>query len=188
IKKNRETFEAVGKVGKAVTAGGLAIAGGLGLASKSAIDFESALAGVRKTVDASEAEFAALERGIRDMSKELPASAIEIARVAEAAGQLGIETPHILKFTRVMIDLGEATNMTAETAATSLARFANIVQMPMENIDRLGSTVVALGNNLATTEAEIVEMGLRLAGAGHQIGLTEAQILSLAGALSSVGI
>lgn len=188
IKKNRETFEAVGKVGKAVTAGGLAIAGGLGLASKSAIDFESAFAGVRKTVDASEAEFAALERGIRDMAKELPASAIEIAGVAEAAGQLGIETPHILKFTRVMIDLGEATNMSAETAATSLARFANIVQMPMENIDRLGSTIVALGNNLATTESEIVEMGLRLAGAGHQIGLTEAQILSFAGALSSVGI
>src|SRR5690606_28643201 len=50
------------------------------------------------------------------------------------------------------------------------------------------STIVALGNNLATTESEIVEMGLRIAGAGAQIGLTEAQILAFAGALSSVGI
>lgn len=44
------------------------------------------------------------------------------------------------------------------------------------------------GNNFATTEAEITDMGLRLAGAGSQIGLTEGEILGLATALSSVGI
>ncbi|WP_461371886.1 phage tail tape measure protein, partial [Candidatus Darwinibacter acetoxidans] len=158
------------------------------LAAKSAIDFESAFAGVRKTVHATEAEFAALERGIRDMASEIPAAATEIAGVAEAAGQLGIQNEHILSFTRTMIDLGESTNMSAEQAATSLARLANITQMPQSEFDRLGSTIVALGNNLATTEAEIVEMGLRLAGAGKQIGMTEAEILSFAGALSSVGI
>jgi TP901 family phage tail tape measure protein len=158
------------------------------LSIKAAVDFETAFAGVRKTVDATEEEFAALEKGIRDMSKELPASAVEIAGVAEAAGQLGIATENILSFTRVMIDLGETTNMSAEEAATALARLANITQMPQENFDRLGSTIVELGNNLATTEGEIVEMGLRLAGAGHQVGMTEPQILSLAGALSSVGI
>lgn len=41
------------------------------------------------------------------MSKEIPASASAIAEVAEAAGQLGIEVPNILGFTRVMIDLGK---------------------------------------------------------------------------------
>ena len=138
------------------------------LAAKSALDCESAFAGVRKTVDATEEEFAALERGIRDMAKEIPAAATEIAGVAEAAGQLGIQNEHILSFTRTMIDLGESTNMSAEEAATALARLANITQMPQESFDRLGSTVVALGNSLATTEAEIVEMGLRLAGAGHR--------------------
>ena len=162
---------------------------GIGIAAgKMSIDFESAFAGVRKTVDASEQELAALRDGIRDMAKEIPAAATEIAGVAEAAGQLGIEVPNILSFTRTMIDLGEATNLSAEQAATSLARLANITQMPQTEFDRLGSTIVALGNNLATTEAEIVEMGLRLAGAGKQVGLTEAQILGLAGALSSVGI
>src|SRR5690606_32026579 len=47
---------------------------------------------------------------------------------------------------------------------------------------------VHLGNNLAATESEIVNMGLRIAGAGHVIGLTEAQILGLAGGLSALGI
>jgi TP901 family phage tail tape measure protein len=155
---------------------------------KVASDFESAFAGVRKTVDATEEELANFRQGIRDMAKEIPASATEIATVAEAAGQLGIHNDALLKFTRTMVDLGVATNMTSDEAATALARLANITQMSQKDFDRLGSTVVALGNNLATTEREIVEMGLRLAGAGKQVGLTEAQILAFAGALSSVGI
>lgn len=162
---------------------------GLGAASaKAAIDFESAFAGVKKTVDANVEDLARLEKGIRDMSKEIPASAVEIAGVAEAAGQLGIEVPNILSFIRTMIGLGESTNLSADEAATALARFANITGMSQQDFNKLGSTIVDLGNNLATTESEIVEMGLRLAGAGSQIGLTEAQILSFSGALSSVGI
>ena len=187
------TCEAVGKrlqsVGKTLTTHVTLPLTALGAAAgKAAIDFESSFAGVRKTVDASEEQLQRLSRGIRDMSKEIPASATAIAGVAEAAGQLGIETDNILSFTRVMIDLGEATNLTAEEAATSLARFANITQMSQQEFDKLGSVIVALGNNLATTEAEIVSMATRLAGAGSQVGLTEAQIMSFAGALSSVGV
>ncbi|MFW5438741.1 phage tail tape measure protein [Paenibacillus apiarius] len=157
-------------------------------ASKMSIDFESAFAGVRKTIDATEKEYAVLKQQIRDMAKTIPQSANEIAKVAETAGQLGIKKEAIMGFTRTMVDLGVATNMTSDEAATALARLANIVQMPQSQFDRLGATVVDLGNNLATTEGEIVAMGLRIAGAGHQIGLTEAQILGFAGALSSVGI
>ena len=163
------------------------VAGGTA-AFKAAMDFESAFAGVRKVLDASEAEFDELARGIREMAKEIPASAVEIAGVAEAAGQLGISKEHILEFTRTMIDLGETTNLSAEQAATEFARFANIVGMSQEDFDRLGSVVVELGNNLATTESEIISMAMRLAGAGTQIGLSEAQIMSFAAALSSVGI
>lgn len=177
------------KYGKKLTKGvSVPIVGMGAMATKSAIDFESAFAGVRKTVDATEAEFSMLETGIRDMAKEIPASAAAIAEVGEAAGQLGIETENILGFTRTMIDLGEATNMTSDEAATALARFANITGMSQTEFDKLGSSIVDLGNNLATTEGEIVAMGLRLAGAGSQIGMTEAEIMSFAGALSSVGI
>ena len=188
-----KTFTDVGRdmtaVGKSMTAAiTVPIIAVGGFALKTGIEFESAFAGVRKTVNATEGELAELSDGIREMAKEIPAAATEIAGVAEAAGQLGIETDNILGFTRVMIDLGEATNMSATDAATALARLANITQMPQTEFDRLGSTVVALGNNLATTESEIVEMGLRLAGAGKQVGMTEAEILGFAGALSSVGI
>ena len=159
-----------------------------GLATKAASDYESAFAGVRKTTDATEEEFAMLSDGIREMAKELPSSATSIAEVMEAAGQLGIEVPNLLEFTRVMIDLGESTNMSATEGATQFARFANIVGMSQSDFSKLGSVVVDLGNNFATTEEEIVDMAMGLAGAGAQVGLTEAEIMSFAAALSSVGV
>ncbi|QDP99420.1 phage tail tape measure protein [Lysinibacillus fusiformis] len=157
-------------------------------AAKAAIDFESAFAGVRKTVDTSEEGFKKLEKGIRDMAKELPASASDIAAVAESAGQLGIAEDKILSFSRTIIDLGESTNMTREQAATEFARFANIVGMSQDNFDRLGSSIVGLGNSMATTESEIMSMGMRLAAQGAQVGMSEAQIMALAGTMSSLGI
>lgn len=184
------------KLGKTLSKTGSALTKGVTLpllaagaaVGKVSIDFETAFAGVRKTVDATEDQFAELERGIRLMAKEIPVAATEIAGIAEAAGQLGIETKSILSFTRTMADLGVTTNMSAQDAASALARLANITQMSQGQFDRLGSAIVALGNNLATTESEIVDMALRVAGAGAQVGMTEAQILAFAAALSSVGI
>lgn len=182
----------IGVVAKATAAAMTAAAGSavaLGSAAiKVGMEFESAFAGVKKTVDASDAQLEQLKEGILDMSTRMPTAATDIAAVAEAAGQLGIQTDSILSFTETMVMLGDATNMTADEAATQFARFANIVGMPQSEFGRLGSTVVALGNNLATTESEITAMAMRLAGAGSQIGLSESQIMAFSGALSSVGI
>lgn len=194
---NSQAEQAMSKLGKLVKTGIAALGiskiaseiGQLGgYVLQTGLQFESAFAGVEKTVDATDAELQQFRSGIREMSTEIPQAAADIASVAEAAGQLGIKNEYLLSFTETMSNLGVATNMSAEEAATSLARLANITQMPQENFDRLGSTIVALGNNLATTESEITDMGLRLAGAGKQVGMSEAQILGLAGAISSVGI
>lgn len=161
----------------------------LGVASgKSAIDFESAFAGVEKTVDGTAEQMANLKQGIRDMSKELPSSTTEISAVAEAAGQLGIQTDNILSFSKVMIDMGNSTNLSADEAATALAKFANITNMSASDYSKLGAVIVDLGNNFATTEKDIVEMGTRLAATGELTGLSQAQIMSLATAMSSVGL
>lgn len=151
-------------------------------------EFETAFAGVKKTVEATEEEYAKLKEDILNMSKAMPSTAVEIAGVMEIAGQLGIATANLTEFTQTMINLGVSTNLSAADAATALAKFANITQMDPGNYERLGSTIVDLGNNFATTEADIVEMATRLAAAGDLVGLTEAQILALAASMSSVGI
>ncbi|WP_080366125.1 phage tail tape measure protein [Staphylococcus haemolyticus] len=161
---------------------------GMGIAIKSSIDWEQALAGVAKTTNMSGSELNKMGNEITKMSNTMPFAATEIAGVAEAAGQLGIKKQDITSFTRTMMNLGVATNLTADEAATEFARFANAANMPIKDVDRLGSTVVALGNSTATTEKEIVEMAQRLAGAGAQAGFSSDEIMSVSAAMSSVGI
>lgn len=183
--KYPQTWE---KVGTGMLVAGAGIMGGLGLATKAAIDWESAWAGVTKTVDGTPEQMKSLERGLRDLSTQLPASSTEIAAVAEAAGQLGIATPNVLAFTRTMIDLGETTNLSAEEAATTLARFMNIMGTSQDQVSNLGSAIVGLGNNFATTESEIATMAMRLGAAGKASGMSEGEVLGLATAMSSLGI
>ena len=165
------------------------IAGILTESISKAIDFDDAFAGVRKTVNATEPEFKKLQQGIRDMAKEMPETTEEIAGVMEIAGQLGVEgTDNLLAFTKTAVRLGDTTNMSSEEASTALARFLNITGSGIDTVDRLGSTLVELGNNTATTESEIMTMSLRLAAAGSQVGMTDDKILGFAATLSSLGI
>jgi len=158
------------------------------LAVRSAIQFESSFTGVRKTVEATAAEFDVLEGEFRDLAREIPLSVNAINAIGEAAGQLGIKQEDILAFTRVMADLGVTTNLSADEAAVSLARLANITGLSSNDFERLGSTIVALGNSFAANEQEIVSMTLRLAASGTQIGLNEGQIIALSTAMISMGI
>ena len=163
---------------------------GLGTASvKAASDFESAFTGVRKTVDATEEDYARLSDGILEMSERMPTAATEIAGVMEVAGQLGVRgVENLLGFTETMVMLGDTTNLTAADAATSLARVMNIMGTSEGDVSKFGSTIVALGNNYATTESEIVAMTNRLAAGAKLAGFTEAETMALATAMSSVGI
>lgn len=182
--------QTVSGFGSALTRGVTApIVAGAGLVVKAAIDYESAFAGVKKTVDeTATVSYKNLSDGIRQMAKELPASAVEIANVAEVAGQLGIKAEDILSFSRTMIDMGESTNLSAEEAATAIAKVANIMGLTSDDYSRFGASVVDLGNNFATTEKDIVMMANRLAAGGKLAGLTAPEILGLATAMSSVGI
>ena len=194
--------EGTEKVGQNLKVVSTAAAGALAGAGTAAVQFESAFAGVKKTsnevFDANGKcvySYQQLEDGIRSMAKEIPASTTEISEVAEAAGQLGIKTQDVLGFTRVMIDMGNSTNLSAEDAATSIAKFANITGLAAdtsmsadEKYKKMGSTIVDLGNNYATTEADIMNMATNLASAGTQVGMSESDILALATALSSVGM
>ena len=165
------------------------IVGALGGSVKAAIDWETAFTGVKKTVNATDEEFAQLEQNIKDMATRTASSKEDIAGVMEIAGQLGVSgVDGLTKFTETMINLNDTTNLSAEDAATNLARFMNITGDSYENADKLGSSIVDLGNNFATTEAEIVNMATRLAADGTIAGLTSTEILGLAASMSSVGL
>lgn len=155
---------------------------------KSAIDFESSFAGVRKTVKATEEEFAELANVSKAMSEVKPISANDINLIMELGGQLGIATDQLETFAGTIADLSVSTDLDIEEGSKQMAQYANITGMAQSEFDRFGSTIVALGNTTATTESAIMAMAHRIAGAGSQIGLTDDQILGLSASLSSVGI
>lgn len=159
------------------------------LVGKAAMDWESAWAGVLKTADTDDPmKLARLETDLRGLAKTLPESHQNIAAVAEAAGQLGVATDDVASFTRIMVMLGDTTDLTAEQAATSIAQLMNVMQTAPGEVDNLGAALVALGNDGASTEGQIIQMAQRIAGAGEIVGMTEAQVLAVANAVASSGI
>ena len=170
------------------TVAGAAIGASLVGVTKAAVDYEAALAGVKKTTDPTAIQFAAFEQGFRNLANTIPVSAKELANMGAMAGQLGIHNESLLTFVETMAKLQTATNIIGEEGAAELAKFMNIMGTSQDRVSNLGSSLVDLGNNFATTEKDILDMALNLAGAGKQIGLSEGSVFGLATALSSVGI
>lgn len=152
------------------------------------IEFESAMTGVSKTVAMSDDEFAAMSQSIKGMSTEIPETTTELADIAQTAGQLGIAKSNILSFTEVMAELGTATNMTSEEAATMLAQFASITNMNPSDYSRLGSAIVDIGNHFSTTEKNVTDMSQTIAAAASIAGMSEADIVGISAAVTSLGI
>ena len=201
--------EAAGKqmqrIGKSMT---LAITTPLVLLGKkmygNAIDYESAFAGVQKTVTGTQEEYDQLYSDLLEISERTPTGFVEGASIMEMAGQLGVgkvnefgediseqfrvATEDLTKFTEAYIGLQESTNIQGEEGAADLARFLNVTEKTTANVDRVGGVIVGLGNNFATTEAEILSMATRMGATADLAGFSAPEILAFSAALSSVGI
>ncbi len=186
-KVTNQFAERAGKAGRALVAISAPLIALGGLSLRAAINFETAFIGIEKTVDATEEQFTQLSDSIREMALEIPVGAVQLANLGQIAGQLGIQVENIEDFIRVMADLGVTTDLAAGNAAVALARFINITGLSQEKVDRLGATIVELGNNLATSESEILTFATRIASAGQLAGLTDAQIIGVGASLSELG-
>jgi TP901 family phage tail tape measure protein len=159
------------------------------VAAQAAIKFESSFAGIRKTMDLTERQFGELAAANRTLAKEIPVSVNELNRIGELAGQLGIRgVANVIKFEDTIAKLAVTTDLTADTAALSFAQIANVMQLPQNQIDRLGASVVDLGNNFATVESMIVDFTQRIAGAGKIAGLSAGDVTGIGAAFASLGI
>ena len=153
-----------------------------------ATDFDTSLANLNKTADLTRDQLKALGDAALDTSTTSPVTAAQIVNAEALGAQLGITTDNLKSFSDVANGLDIATNMDMETAATEMAQFANITSMGQDKLSNYGSTIVDLGNHLATTESDISHMSLRLAGMTTTANFTQAEILGMAGAMSSLGI
>lgn len=176
-------------IATAFAVGATAAAGATIAVVKAASDFESAFAGVKKTVEGTPADFDALREGILKMTRELPKSGIELSKIMEIAGQMGITgKDNLLQFTKTIAMMGDTTNLTVDDAAKALGQFINITNGIPGDIDNIASAIVELGNKGTSTEKDITEMALRIAGAGTAAKMTQSDILGWAAAAANMGV
>ena len=187
----------VGQIGKGIGKAGLRVGGivalGLVAVAAAAIEVDDAFSGIKKTIDEQDLEaaglsFDKLERSFRDMATEIPVSVVELARIGEAAGALGVEAGSIETFTKTVAQLAVTTDLSADTAATALGKIGTVLNLTGDDYTAFADTLVNLGNKGASTETEIIAITQRFAATGRQAGLATDEILALASATASLGV
>lgn len=136
------------------------------------IQLETAMADVRKTTNLTKGEIADLKDELITLSQEIPISAKELADIAVIAGQLGIHgEKSILAFTRTVGLMTIATEMSAEKAATNLAKVSAAFDIPIAQISRVGSVINELSNTTAATSTQISNALVRAGVAASSLGI-----------------
>nr|WP_313974125.1 phage tail tape measure protein [uncultured Psychrobacter sp.] len=185
---NDNARKSLDNMAKAAAIAGAALAGAIGLSINKAQSWESALAEINKTVDfAAEDGLANMRKGLQELTTQIPQTFEELAAVTATGGQLGIAEENLLGFTETMAKMGVAFDIPAQQAADSMAKIANVFQIPIENIDRLGDAINTLSNNTPATAAQLIDSLQRVGGVAKVFGLTEDATLGLTGALIAMG-
>lgn len=162
-------------------------AGGLAFATREAMKFETAMAGVKKVADGTDEQYAQLSDELKKMGAELGISAAEMAEIAAAGGQLGIPIEKLSEFTAIASKMSVAFGMSAEEAGNAAATIANVFQLPIGEVEKLGDAINVLGNNTAAREKDIVAAMARIGGTAKQFGLVADEAAALADAFIALG-
>ena len=159
----------------------------MGLAEE-AIKFESAMADVKKVVDFESPDgLKNLQKDILEMTRTIPMAKEELAQIAASGGQLGVAEKDLKSFTETIAKMGVAIDMPAEQAGDSMAKLANVYQIPIAQIGKLGDAINHLSNSSPAKASDIVNALGRVGGVAKQFGLTELQAASLSNAFISLG-
>jgi TP901 family phage tail tape measure protein len=161
---------------------------GLASTSKAAMDFESGFSNIKKTVNATDAEFKQLSDDLRHLGTVMPTTTTELLTIATIGGQMGIAANQIKGFTETVVKATVATDLSADSAATFLGTFANVMQEGPESYKGYISALAQLADEGIATETKITDMANRIVGAGKAVGMSSADILGLADALVELNI
>lgn len=165
----------------------VAAAGGLAYVATKAMEFETAMSGVKKVVDGTPEQIASLSTEIQNLSVKLGMSSKEVAEIAAQGGQLGVTIDKLGAFTEMAGKMAVAFDMTADKAGDAAAKLANVWGIPVTEVESLGDAINQLGNTTAAKESEIVDVMQRIGGNARQFGLAKEQAAALSSTFISLG-
>ncbi|MEM8554396.1 MAG: phage tail tape measure protein, partial [Pseudomonadota bacterium] len=191
---------AVGTQARIAQSQALQVAGiGASLAAslKPAIDFEQAMAGVKKVIGFDDdGAYAKLGRDIQEMTTRLPFAAEGLTDIVAAAGRAGLindalpddeKIAQLTQFAEIAAKMGTAFEISANDAGEALARWQQILGMTQDESVQYADALNFLANSMTTTERELVEITQRVGSLGELAGLSNLDFLALAASLSAAG-
>ncbi|ELD0535351.1 phage tail tape measure protein [Campylobacter jejuni] len=166
------------------------ISGGIvGKSIKVGIDFESAMADVKKVTDLSEGHtLEGLKQDILDLSKKLPMTAEEIANIVAEGGKLGLASKEALEFGKTATAMGVAFEMSANEAGEAIGGLMANLQTDVKGIKDLGDSINYLADKGSSDAKNIVNIVSRIGGMGNLIGLQRENMAALAATLDEAKI
>jgi TP901 family phage tail tape measure protein len=156
---------------------------------ESASTIDEAYRSMRKTVQGSEQDFAALLDAATKFSQTNAVSTDTILSIESLGGQLGVTVDKLQEFGEVASSLEIATDMTAEQISLKLGQITNVMSdLNFDTFDNFADALVRLGNNTATTESQIMEVAQRMAAVANVTSMTTPQLLGWSAAIASTGM
>ncbi len=158
-------------------------------ATGQAMDFESAMADVRKVVNFDTPEqFKDMATGIKDLSTRLPITAEGIAAIVAAGGQAGFARDELLGFAEDAAKMGVAFDTTAAEAGQMMAQWRTAFKLPQKDVVELADKINYLGNTGPANAQKISEIVTRIGPLGGVAGVASGEIAALGSTVSGMGI
>lgn len=191
-KKYEKMQERMGKANE-MAKKGLMIAGAgaaaLAVPVKLSIDFESAMADVKKVVDFdTPQQFKQMENDIISMSTRLPMAAKDIAAIYAAGGQSGIAKNELTQFAETAVKMGVAFDITAEESGQAMAEMRTAFKMSQSEVTTLADKINYLGNNTPAAAKGIMDIVQRIGPLGEVGGFASGSIAALGATIRGMGV
>ena len=158
-----------------------------------AMDFESAMADVAKVVDGLKDDNGELTQSYHDisdsiieMSKNIPMTAEELATIMASAGQAGIATEDLTRFTETAAKMGIAFGSTAEEAGNWMAIWRTALQMTQDDVEILGDQINYLGNTSSENALKLSQIVTDIGSLAKISGVSAADLAALGAATTGI--
>jgi TP901 family phage tail tape measure protein len=149
---------------------------------KLAIDYESAMADVKKVTNFDDEGFKAFSAEVLKLSTRIPMSAEGLAKIAAAAGQAGIAENELLRFSEDAAKMAVAFDISAEEAGSAMTGLRTNFKLNQDGVIALGDTFNHLANNMDARAGDLINFSNRVAGTGVLYGFTGDRIGALGAA------
>lgn len=157
---------------------------------KVAIDFESAMADVKKVVNFdTPQQFKEMEEDILKLGRTLPMAHEGITKLVAAGGQAGFAREDLIAFATDAGKMATAFDeLSADDAGEMMAKWRTGFKMSQDEVRTLADQINYLSNETATSTTSLASVLTSVGSLGEVAGLSASSILALGTTMTSVGV